>query len=110
MALDFLLDIDFVDGQPLVDGVRIAGLAVEQLGFEIERVRQAMGRVDAHHQGAVSETGKFQTGSRRQAGFPHPSFAAEQKDAHTLILPVAPADRTNPWRQDISPGYDVRTA
>jgi hypothetical protein len=59
---------------------------MKQLSLDVEGVRQAMGRVDAHHQGAVSETGKFQPGSRRQTGFPHPSFAAEQKDAHNSIL------------------------
>src|ERR1035437_1303075 len=86
MTLNLLLDIDFVDGQPLVDGIRVPGLAMEQLGFDVEGVRQAMGGVDAHHQGAVSETGEFQPGSRRQTGFPHPSLPAEQKDAHNSIL------------------------
>ena len=50
--------------------------------FEVEGVRQAMGRVDAHHQGAVSQAGELQSGGCGQTGFPHTAFAAEQQDPH----------------------------
>ena len=90
MALDFLLDVDFVNGQAVVDRVRIAGLGVEQSGLQIERIGQAMGRIDAHHQGPVPQAGKLQPGGRGQAGFSHASFTAEQKDAHSFILPCLP--------------------
>jgi len=39
-------------------GVRIAGLAVKQLRFDVKGVGQAMGRVDAHDEGAVIRDGK----------------------------------------------------
>ena len=58
-------------------GVRVAGLAMEKAGFQVERVRQAVGRVDAHYQGAVAQAGKLEAGGRGQAGFAHPSLAAE---------------------------------
>ena len=46
MAFDLLLDVDLVDGELLVDGVGVAGLAVKEGGFEIEGVGQAVGRID----------------------------------------------------------------
>jgi hypothetical protein len=61
---------------------------MEQIGFQVEGVGQAMGRIDAHHQGSIADPGEVQAGGRRQTGFSDASFAAEQKDAHTLILPV----------------------
>ena len=83
MALDLLLNVDLVDGEALVDGVRVAGLGVEEAGFEIEGVGQAVGRIDAHHQGAVAQPRKLQAGGGGKTGFPDASFAAEEKDAHT---------------------------
>ena len=89
MALDLLLDVDLVDVQPVVHAVRIACLAVEEGGFQVERVPQAMGGVDAHHQRPVTQAGQLQAGSGSQAGFPHAALAAEQEDAHNSILPPA---------------------
>ena len=77
MPLDLLLDVDLVDGQAFVDGVRVAGLAVEQAGFQVEGVRQAVGRVDAHHQRAIAQAGELQAGGGGQAGFPDAALAAE---------------------------------
>jgi hypothetical protein len=45
-----------------------------------------MRRIDAHHQRPVTETRQLQTSGGRNTGFPHASFAAEKKDAHTFIL------------------------
>ena len=59
MALDFLLDVDLVDGQLLVDRIGVAGLAVEEAGFEVEGVGQAVRRIDAHDQGAIAEAREF---------------------------------------------------
>ena len=86
MAFDLLLDIDFVDGEVVVDRVRVAGLAVEEAGFEVEGVGQAVRRIDAHDQGAVARAGELQAGGGGETGFPDASFAAEEKDAHTSIL------------------------
>ena len=86
MPLDLLLDIDFLDGEAVVDGQRIVGSVLEQAGFQIEGVGQAVGRIDAHHQSAVAEPRKLQTGGRGNAGLAHASFAAEEQDAHALIL------------------------
>ena len=68
----------------LVDGIGVAGLAVEQAGFEVEGVGQAVRRIDAHHQGPVTQARKLQAGGGGKTGLPHASFAAEQKDAHTF--------------------------
>jgi hypothetical protein len=86
VPFDFFLDIDFVDGQPLVDAVRVAGLAVEQFGFEVERVGEAVRRIHAHHQRAVSQPRKLQAGGRGETGLAHASFAAKEKDAHSSIV------------------------
>ena len=77
MALDLLLDIHLVNRQAVVDGVRVAGLAVKQAGPEVEGVGQAMRRVHAHHQRAIAQTRKLEASGRRQAGFSHASLAAE---------------------------------
>jgi len=34
---------NFLDGEVVVDGKRLAGLLLEQAGFEVERIRQAVG-------------------------------------------------------------------
>ena len=82
VALDLLLDIDFVDGEVVVDGVGVAGLAVEEVGFEVEGVGQAVGGIDAHDQRAIAEARELQAGGGGETGFPDASFAAEEKDAH----------------------------
>ena len=84
VPLDLLLNIDLVDGEVVVDGVGVAGLGVEEAGFQIEGVGQAMRRIDAHDQGAIAEPGELQTGGSGKTGFPDASFAAKEKDAHTL--------------------------
>ena len=86
VAFDFLLNIDFVDGELVVDGVRVAGLAVEEVGFEVEGVGQAMRGIDTHDEGAIAQAGELQAGCGGKTGFPNASFAAEEKDAHNLIL------------------------
>ena len=70
----------------VVDGVRVAGLAVEEVGFEVEGVGQAVRGIDAHDQRAIAQAGEFQAGGGGKTGFPDASFAAEEKDAHNLIL------------------------
>src|SRR6185369_13105632 len=86
VAFNFLLDVDFVDGQFWVDGVRVAGLSVEEVGFEVECVGQAVRGIDTHDQGAIAQAGEFEAGCGGKTGFPNASFAAEEKDAHNLIL------------------------
>ena len=68
VPLDLLLNVDFVDGEALVDGVGVAGLAVEEVGFQVEGIRQAVGGVDAHDQRAVAEPGELQPGSGGETG------------------------------------------
>ena len=88
MPFDLELDIDFVNGKVVVDGVRIAGFGVEQAGFQIECVGQAVGRIDAHHQRAIAELRKLEPGSGRQTRFPYAALAAEEQNAHDSILSV----------------------
>lgn len=71
VPFDFLLDIDLMDGQVAVDGIRIAGLAVEEGRLQIEGVGQAMCRIDAHHQGAIAQSRELQTGSSGEARLPY---------------------------------------
>ena len=86
VPLDFLLDVDLLDGEVIVDGQRIVGAVLEQAGFEIEGVGQAVCGIDAHHERAVAEAGELETGGRGNAGLAHASFAAEEQDAHASIL------------------------
>jgi hypothetical protein len=97
VPFDLLLDVDFVDRQPLVDGVGIAGLRMKETHLEIERVRQAVGRIDAHHQGPIPETRELQARSGSQTGLPDAPFAAEEQDAHTSFLhvPQSPSSRSS---------------
>jgi hypothetical protein len=83
VALDFFLDIDLVDGKPVVDGEGVAGFAMEEAGFEVEGVGEAVGGVDAHDEGAVAEAGELQARRGGQTGLSDASLAAEQQDAHT---------------------------
>src|SRR5439155_12349606 len=71
--------------------IRIAGLGIEQASLQIERVGEAVGRVNAHDQGAVAEFGKLQPGSGRQTRFPYTALAAEEQDAHAFILSTSVA-------------------
>ncbi len=101
MALDLLLDVDFVNRQAVADGVRVAGLTVEEVRLEVEGVGQAVRRVHAHHQRAIAQARKLEAGGGRQAGFSHASLAAEQKDAHSFIVDgnAFPLDNgQRPWR------------
>ena len=78
-------------GQVLVDLEGIARLAVEESGFDVERIGQAMRRIDAHHQGAISEARELKASGRGETGLAYASFAAEEKDAHSFIVaPAAP--------------------
>ena len=61
-------------------GSLVSGL--EQAGFQVEGVGQAVRRIDAHHQRTVAEARKLQAGGRGNAGLAHASFAAEEQDAH----------------------------
>jgi len=47
VPFDFLLDVDLLDGKVIIDGQRIVGSVLEETGFEIEGVREAVGRIDA---------------------------------------------------------------
>src|ERR1039458_4614502 len=83
----FRSDIDLVDGQFPVNGVGVACLFVEEVGFQVERVGQAVRRIDTHHQRAIAQTRQVQPGRGRKTAFSDASFAAEEKDAHASILP-----------------------
>src|SRR5205823_9228393 len=94
VPLDFFLDVDFVDGKLLGDRKRVAGFGVEEPDVEIERVGEAVGRVDAHDEGPVPQFRKLEPSSGRQTRLPYAALAAEEQDAHNLIV----ADEGNPSR------------
>ena len=106
MAFDLLLDVDFVDGELVVDGVGVAGLAVEEAGFEVEGVGQAVGGIDAHDQGAIAEPRELQAGGGGETGFSDASFAAEEKDAHVFIVAVGSSAAAMHGRERVG-GWDV---
>jgi hypothetical protein len=93
VPLDLLLDVDFVDGQLVGDGVRVAGLLMEQAGFEVEGIGQAVRGVHAHDEGAIAEARQLHAGGRSQAGLADAAFAAEQQDAHAAYCSISPVKR-----------------
>ena len=72
MALDLLLDVDLVDGQALVDGVGIARSCRGRGGFEVERIRQAVGGIHAHHQRPVAQRESCRPVAAARLVFPTP--------------------------------------
>ena len=82
VPLDLLLDIDFVDGEVVVNLQRVAGLGIEEAGLEVKGIGQAVRRIDAHHQGSIAELGKLQSGSSGQTRLTDTPLAAEKQDAH----------------------------
>jgi hypothetical protein len=87
------------NGKLLVDGQRIGGLHMEEFSVEIEGIGEAVGGVDAHDQGSISQLRQLDSGCGGQAGFAHPTFAAEKQDPH------ASHSRTRPVR--MFAGHDL---
>ena len=75
MALDLFLNIELENRKPVVDRQRIRRLDMEEVVFQVEGIRQAVRRIDAHHQRAVVELGKFYAGRRGQARLAHAALA-----------------------------------
>jgi hypothetical protein len=75
VPLNLSLDVHFMDRQLFIDLIRIPGLVVEETGLEIERIRQAVGRVHAHHQRAMAQLGQLQPGCGGQTGLAHPTLS-----------------------------------
>ena len=86
VALDLFLNIELEDGEAIIDGERVGSFVVEELGIEVEGIGEAVGRVNAHHQGAVTEGGEFYAGRRGEAGLADAAFAAEEKNPHRGII------------------------
>ena len=82
MPLDLLLDVDFMDGQLVGDGVRVAGFLVEEAGFEVEGIGQAVRGIHAHDEGAIAQARQLDAGGGGQAGLSDAAFPAKQQDAH----------------------------
>ena len=61
-------------------------LRVEEVGFEIEGIAQAVRRIDAHHQRAVAEFGELDAGGGGQTGLADAAFSAEEQNAHNSII------------------------
>ena len=85
VTLDLLLDVDFVYGQLVGNGIWVAGLLVEQTGFEVEGVSQAVRGVHAHYERPVAQARQLHARGGSQAGLAHAAFPAEQQDAHISL-------------------------
>ena len=59
---------------------------VKQIAAQIECVAEAVRRIDAHHQSTFAELSQAHTGGRGQTGFAYAAFAAEQKNAHNIMV------------------------
>ena len=79
-----MLDIEFLDPKPVTDRQRVRSLEVKEVGLQIERVCQAVRRVDAHDQRAI-ERGKFDASGGGQARLAHTALAREHEDPHTPL-------------------------
>ena len=86
VALDLFLDIELEDGEAVVDRERVRSFVVEKLGIEVEGIGETVGRVNTHHQSAVTEGGEFYAGGRGEAGLAYAAFAAEEKNPHGDII------------------------
>jgi hypothetical protein len=83
------MDVELLDPEPVTDRQGVRGFQVKQLGLQIERVRQAMGRVDAHYQCAIAEHGKFDASGGGQAGLADTALTGEHEDPHSPIVRAA---------------------
>src|SRR5208283_1834973 len=84
MPFHLLVDVDFLDLEVVGQAGRVGSTPVEERGTEVERVGQAVGRVDAHYEGAVAERGDMNAGCGRHAGLADAAFAAEEKNTHEV--------------------------
>ena len=86
MALDLLVNVDFLDEEAIgyLNGLR--SVAVEKRAAKIERIGEAVRWVDTHHESSFSHSSQVNARSRGDAGFANPALAAEQQDSHADIL------------------------
>src|SRR5439155_10295358 len=78
VALDLPLDIYFMNREFWVDLIRVAGFAVEKFRSQVKRVREAVRRVNAHHERTVAQARELETGRRCHAGLAHTALATEE--------------------------------
>ncbi len=55
---------------------------MKQVDIQVERIRQAVRGIDAHHQRPVAELGQFDARCRGQAGFAYAALAAKEENPH----------------------------
>src|SRR5208283_826707 len=91
VALDLFLNVQFENGQTVLNRKRIRGLDLKQFDIQIERICQAVSGINAHDQGAVAQLGESHACCRSEARFAYAAFAAEQQNPHTLIVREEPA-------------------
>ena len=86
MALDLVVNVEFLDEQAIgyLNGLR--SVAVEKRAAKIERIGQAMSRIDAHDEHSFPEFGEMNRCCRRDASFAYATFAAEKKNPHNPSL------------------------
>ena len=77
VPLDLFLNVQFENRKPVGDRQRIGGLGVKQFSVEVEGIRQAVRRIDAHHQRAVVQFGQFHAGRGGQTRLSDAALAAE---------------------------------
>jgi hypothetical protein len=84
MALDLVVNVDFLDEQAIgyLNGLR--SVAVEKRATKIERIGQAMSGIDAHDERSFPMFGEVNSCCRRNARFAYSTLAAEEKNPHNL--------------------------
>ena len=83
MALDLLVNVDFLDEEAIgyLNGLR--SVAVEKRAAKIERIGEAMSGIDAHDERSFAMFGKVHSCCRRDARFAYATFSAEEKNPHS---------------------------
>ena len=73
--------------------------------LDMDCLREHVDRV--HLQGPVPQAGKLQARRGGKARLPHPSFAAKQKDSHTLLQFYRSCGTRSSTRSSSAPGRAV---
>ena len=86
VALDFALDVDFLNPEPWGHFDGFTGCSVKKMATgvtaQVKRISQAVCRVHAHDKGAVTQCRKLDAGCGGDAGLAHASLTAVEKNSH----------------------------
>ncbi len=86
MTLDLFLNVQFQNRKPIADRKWIGSLNVEQVVVQVEAIRQAVRRINAHNQCLVAKLSKSDARCGREAGLPHAALARKHQNPHAHII------------------------